>query len=1001
MKLLWVVGNRDHYGDNGELAIGTTKRKSAQLPVWAKTAALLARTAGLNHDIGKASERFQNKLRSAIKHRTASEPLRLGDRIRHEWISLIVFERWRKAMQDWEVLKQTKPRPRLHEMFAQFEEHANPDILTPSPDRLGSPALQPIATATAALDLVTLTHHGLLANDHALKLSPGKSDHVRTSDHFNDQPTDTYQRTFNGAEFPLSLEKQLWSLTKRVTHRGQDYGEDPEYWRAISLIARIAVIAADHEISSDQESNKAVLPAKAKTRLFANTTKGSRALNQPLDWHLESVSKQAGEWVRRIGRLNGFSGLSQLTRDTLAEPTDHPDFLWQNDAVATVAGISDDYAGRLIFNMAGTGAGKTITNLKLAQAATPPGRPCRVSIALNLRSLTLQTAESIQKLGFLEASEIACLIGDSFSLAMSKADNEDEDNDETPPGDLEMAGYGVGEGPEWLDPWAKKQKHPARVRQFLSTPCLVSTVDYLTQAGEPGRQGHHVKAALRVVSSDLILDEVDNYDSKALVAICRVIMMSALFNRNVIVSSATLSEEVASAITQAYLTGQRMRLTLEGKDKMGRTNYPLQVFLADDSVESEVFGVTSIKEFRANFKDRVHRLMAQVLQKPTYRRAFIQSMDSPENQDDDSVMTAFARPVITAVNQLHQAHAWQDPASGKWVSFGVVRVANIKPCVELTRLLGQSGLHVTAYHAEDLKGRRWLKERQFDGMFSRSRDKCQPIRDPEIRRIITDSEKEHIKFVVVATPVEEVGRDHDFDWAVIEPSSAASIVQMAGRVNRHRKIPVDKPNIAILDRNLRSLQKKTDCFRYPGNGERYPPEHQTMTFLLHDAPGWNGDETLSVNSALKFGYNGKRAQLAADDGKACLNQLRGGIPTLVADPKRGFALTWLTKNHYEEYRLRDKDNTQIRCRAVLNDAGDWAFEEYVVTSRNAGDWRPSSRVQIHEGVTHGVWAAPSFNDIVTQYQKFLGDESEHCDQALEVSLRLSESINFDAQFGGH
>ena len=34
--------------------------------------------------------------------------------------------------------------------------------------------------------------------------------------------------------------------------------------------------------------------------------------------------------------------------------------------------------------------------------------------------------------------------------------------------------------------------------------------------------------------------------------------------------------------------------------------------------------------------------------------------------------------------------------------------------------------------------------------------------------------------------MEEVGRDHDFDWAIIDASSVQSIVQTAGRVNRHR-----------------------------------------------------------------------------------------------------------------------------------------------------------------------------------------------------------------------
>lgn len=64
-------------------------------------------------------------------------------------------------------------------------------------------------------------------------------------------------------------------------------------------------------------------------------------------------------------------------------------------------------------------------------------------------------------------------------------------------------------------------------------------------------------------------------------------------------------------------------------------------------------------------------------------------------------------------------------------------------------------------------------------------------------------------FIVVATPLEEAGRDHDFDWAVIDPSSAQSIVQTSGRVNRHRLVEADKAdkaNFVILGCDLKWLR---------------------------------------------------------------------------------------------------------------------------------------------------------------------------------------------------
>jgi hypothetical protein len=42
--------------------------------------------------------------------------------------------------------------------------------------------------------------------------------------------------------------------------------------------------------------------------------------------------------------------------------------------------------------------------------------------------------------------------------------------------------------------------------------------------------------------------------------------------------------------------------------------------------------------------------------------------------------------------------------------------------------------------------------------------------------------QEHTIFIVVVIPVEEIGRNHDFDWSVIEFSNSQSIVQTAGRI---------------------------------------------------------------------------------------------------------------------------------------------------------------------------------------------------------------------------
>ena len=62
----------------------------------------------------------------------------------------------------------------------------------------------------------------------------------------------------------------------------------------------------------------------------------------------------------------------------------------------------------------------------------------------------------------------------------------------------------------------------------------------------------------------------------------------------------------------------------------------------------------------------------------------------------------------------------------------------------------------------------------------------------------------------------EVGRDHDYDWGIVEPSSMRSIIQLAGRIRRHRYREIcTVPNLYLLDTNVKSirdgLNKATYC----------------------------------------------------------------------------------------------------------------------------------------------------------------------------------------------
>ncbi len=88
----------------------------------------------------------------------------------------------------------------------------------------------------------------------------------------------------------------------------------------------------------------------------------------------------------------------------------------------------------------------------------------------------------------------------------------------------------------------------------------------------------------------------------------------------------------------------------------------------------------------------------------------------------------------------------------------------------------------------------------------------------------------------MATPVEEVGRDHDFDWAVVEPSSYRSIIQLAGRVRRHREGEVKEANIALLQYNWKTFKAGDEqgkkYFNRPGYEEKVVLDTHDLNRLI-------------------------------------------------------------------------------------------------------------------------------------------------------------------------
>ena len=492
----------------------------------------------------------------------------------------------------------------------------------------------------------------------------------------------------------------------------------------------------------------------------------------------------------------------------------------------------------------------------------------RMSIALNLRSLTLQTGHALQSSMNLSDEEIAVVIGntvtqDLFNAAKLTAYIDEDENQPEPIFDAFGDECGL---PDWLNPLFTIEQKGRKVLDqkgmtVLASPLLVSTVDYLIAAGEPHRQGHHVKALLRIMSSDLILDEVDGYEPKALIAVLRLVQLAAMYGRNVICSSATLSLTVAKTIHRAFESGMQMRAALYEKQQKSI------IAVIDNELKPQIWLDHSdqLSDFNHKYQQHLDTLQTHLMEKPTYRLAQLIPFT-------DTSVLSWKQAVLAAAQTLHRDHAWRFNQTEKQISLGLIRVANIKHAIGLAQFLSEHWpeAKVACYHANDWLISRFYKEQRLDQLLTRHKDgkkrktgNEQILKDTEVIDLVTNCSASSVPFIVVATPVEEVGRDHDFDWAIIDASSVQSIVQTAGRVNRHRLDKIRQPNIMIpqwncrychdrdRERQKKQASQRSKVFIFPGY-EGYATTTAYSPQNLAELLPWDENQQLVINARLRF-----------------------------------------------------------------------------------------------------------------------------------------------------
>ena len=221
-------------------------------------------------------------------------------------------------------------------------------------------------------------------------------------------------------------------------------------------------------------------------------------------------------------------------------------FRWQDKAADLAAAQRESAAahGAFIVNMASTGCGKTLANAKVMHALADPVRGMRCAFAMGLRTLTLQTGRAFRDLLQLDDEQLAILVGGAASRALfehSEAQAEASGSASRQELVDEFAQVQGIEGNQVAHPLLSRVTRDAKVRQMLAAPLLVCTIDHLVPATESQRGGRQIAPMLRLMSSDLVLDEPDDFDLGDLPALGRLVHWAGLLGARVLLSSATLA----------------------------------------------------------------------------------------------------------------------------------------------------------------------------------------------------------------------------------------------------------------------------------------------------------------------------------------------------------------------------------------------------------------------------------------------------------------------------
>ncbi len=856
-EFIWIVGNKDKFNTEGIVPVNYTDQKIDQyvdnnafklLPLMQSAASI----AALFHDFGKATVLFQRKL-------DPNEKTENFEPYRHEWVSYRLFQAF---------VGNNKTDEQWLESLSEIDRSDHRECYKDGIDEKDEPKILDLPSFARLVAWLIVTHH-------KLPVYPGWKEKENTPPNLNgvdkwlesnftplwnshncndDDQKERLEENWQFRDLPyksIQWRSKACTLASEVLVKLRPQLNSETNWLDDELFAthlsRLSLILADHfysSLTSEQAEVKGAEQWRNRNyKVYANTewVTNQKIFKQQLDEHLTGVAKHAAEIVKALPRLN--SSLTSLEpNDALTKnvPSNFKEaFGWQDKARKLTEKIGKNTLknGFLGINMASTGKGKTRANAKIMTALGLQTGRVRFTVALGLRVLTLQTGREFQKELKLTDEELAIAVGGTAvkqlfenqkqsdrktaNEKLSPKESGSESSEEIIDPDLYVH-YGSTEATHSLSKWTKTQKG---LDNLVSAPVLVSTIDHLIPATEGIKGGKQIPAMLRLLTSDLVLDEPDDFGLSDLPALCRLVNWAGMLGSRVLLSTATIPPALVYALFQAYQAGWKQYARANLDDWSGEITC---AWFDEENSKSEP--CKQFEKFKKEHEKFVKKRIKHLQVLPAKRKASIVVV---QHDDEQTIAKSMAATIQGCSIKLHKAHG--QSKNNKSLSVGLVRMANINQLIAVAKALLQKPvqdkntcIHYCIYHSRYPLAVRSSIEYKLDNLLNRKNPDA-IWKEKEIEQAFQKSpDTKHHIFIILASPVAEVGRDHDYDWAIVEPSSMRSIIQLAGRILRHRDNIPESPNLLLLHKNYKALNKKEVCFTRPGF------ESQSLKMESHD-----------------------------------------------------------------------------------------------------------------------------------------------------------------------